>query len=253
MFLHQSIAELQSSGVAKTLAVSVGGGILCGGLIASALLLLAGRTEDHLVEIVFTTVAAYGSFILAERFHFSGVLASLTAGLMVGNIGPLGPLSVRGREAVTAYWEWLGFIANSLIFVDIGIHLSWQHFTGALVPAILAILLVTLGRALAVYPCCAMFNASPLRVQGQHQHILFWGGLRGGLALALALGLPADVPHRDTIISVSFVIVSFSIFIQGLTITPFLRRMGEIPLPHDSRNQRGVIWFSGKRPVNNSE
>jgi CPA1 family monovalent cation:H+ antiporter len=238
VFAAATGSALSASGVAKTLVVSVGGGILCGGLMAGALLLLAGRTEDHLVEIVFTTVAAYGSFILAERFHFSGVLASLTAGLMVGNIGPLGPLSVRGREAVTAYWEWLGFIANSLIFMDIGIHLSRQHFTGALVPAILAILLVTLGRALAVYPCCAIFHKSILHVQGQHQHILFWGGLRGALALALALGLPADVPHRDTIISVSFAVVSFSIFVQGLTMTPFLRRMGEMPLPHDGRNQR---------------
>jgi CPA1 family monovalent cation:H+ antiporter len=64
---------------------------------------------------------------------------------------------------------------------------------------------------------------------------LFWGGLRGGLALALALGLPAEVPHRDTIISVSFVVVFFSIFVQGLTMTPFLRRMGEMPLPHEPR------------------
>jgi CPA1 family monovalent cation:H+ antiporter len=229
---------LSVSGVAKTLVVSVAGGILCGGLTAGVLLLLAGRTEDHLVEIVLTTFAAYGSFILAERFHFSGVLASLTAGLVVGNIGPLGPLSLRGREVVAAYWEYLGFIANSLIFMDIGIHLSWQHFAGALVPSAIAILLVTLGRALVVYPCCAMFQKSALHVQGQHQHVLFWGGLRGALALALALGLPPDVPHRDTIISVSFVVVSFSIFAQGLTMTPLLRRMGEIPLPHDSRNQR---------------
>jgi CPA1 family monovalent cation:H+ antiporter len=218
--------------------MTVAGGILCGGLTAGVLLLLAGRTEDHLVEIVLTTFAAYGSFILAERFHFSGVLASLTAGLVVGNIGPLGPLSLRGREVVAAYWEYLGFIANSLIFMDIGIHLSWQHFAGALVPSAIAILLVTLGRALVVYPCCAMFQKSALHVQGQHQHVLFWGGLRGALALALALGLPPDVPHRDTIISVSFVVVSFSIFAQGLTMTPLLRRMGEIPLPHDSRNQR---------------
>jgi len=231
-------STLGGSGVAKTLVVSMAGGILCGGLMAGVLLLLAGRTEDHLVEIALTTFAAYGSFILAERFHFSGVLASLTAGLVVGNIGPLGAISPRGREAVAAYWEWLGFIANSLIFMDIGIHLSWQHFAGALVPAAIAILLVTLGRALAVYPCCALFQKSALHVQGQHQHVLFWGGLRGALALALALGLPPDVPHRDTIISVCFVVVSFSIFVQGLTMTPLLRRMGEIPLPHDGRNQR---------------
>jgi len=234
-------SSLSVSGVAKTLGGGVAGGILCGGLIAGVLLLLAGKTEDPLVEITFTTFAAYGSFFLAEFFHFSGVLASLTAGLVIGNIGPLGAISPRGREAITAYWEYLGFVANSLIFVGIGIFLSGQDFAGALVPAIIAILLVTLGRALAVYPLCAMFNASPLHVQGRHQHVLFWGGLRGGLALALALGLPADVPYRDKIISVSFLVVSFSIFAQGLTMTPFLRKMGEMPLPHDGRNQRGII------------
>ena len=225
-------SSLSVSGVAKTLMVSIAGGILWGGLMAGILLLLAGQTEDPLVEITFTTLAAYGSFLLAERFHSSGVLACLTAGLVVGNIGPLGTISHRGREAVAAYWEYLGFVTNSLIFVSVGIHLSRQDLAGTPVPAIIAILLVTLGRALAVYPCCAMFYTSPLRVEGRHQHVLFWGGLRGALALALAVGLPADVPHRETIISLSFVVVSFSIFVQGLTMTPLLRRMGEMPLPH---------------------
>ena len=206
--------------------------------MAGVLLLLAGQTEDPLVEITFTTFAAYASFLLAEQLHSSGVLACLTAGLVVGNIGPLGAISPRGREAVTAYWEYLGFVANSLIFMYIGIYLSRQDFVGSLVPAMVAILLVILGRALTVYPCCAVFSRSVLQLQGRHQHVLFWGGLRGGLALALALGLPPNVPHRDTIISVSFVVVSFSIFVQGLTMPPLLRRMGEMPLPHDRRNQR---------------
>jgi CPA1 family monovalent cation:H+ antiporter len=200
-------SSLSVSGVAKTLGAGVAGGILCGGLIAGVLLLLAGQTEDPLIEITFTTVAAYSSFFLAERFHFSGVLASLTAGLVVGNIGSLGAISSRGREAMTAYWEYLGFVSNSLIFMGIGIFLSRQSLAGTLVPAIIAILLVTLGRALAVYPCCAMFHASPLHVPGRYQHVLFWGGLRGALALA--------------------------IFVQGLTMTPLLRRMGEMPLRHD--------------------
>jgi len=155
--------------------------------------------------------------------------------LVVGNIGPLGAISPRGREAVTAFWEYFGFVANSLIFMDIGIYLSRQDLAGSLVPAMSAILLVILGRALTVYPCCAVFSRSVLHVRGRHQHVLFWGGLRGGLALALALGLPPDVPHRETIISVSFVVVSFSIFVQGLTMTPLLRRMGEVPPPHESR------------------
>jgi CPA1 family monovalent cation:H+ antiporter len=228
-------STLSVSGVAKTLVVTVAGGILCGGLMAGVLLLLAGRTEDHLVEIVFTTVAAYGSFILAERFHFSGVLASLTAGLVVGNIGPLGAISPRGKEAVTAFWEYLGFVVNSVIFFDIGLFVSRQDLAGNVVPAIIAVVLVTLGRALAVYPCCAIFNSSRLRVQGRHQHVLFWGGLRGALALALALGLPPNVPHRQAVISVCFMVVSFSILVQGFTMTPLLRRMGEIPVLQESR------------------
>jgi CPA1 family monovalent cation:H+ antiporter len=209
--------------------------------MAGAVLLLAGQTEDPLVEITFTTLAAYGSFLLAEQFHSSGVLASLTAGLVFGNIGPLGAVSPRGREAVAAYWEYLGFVANSLIFMDIGIYLSRQDLVASLVPASIAILIVTFGRALAVYPCCAVFSRAVLHVRGRHQHVLFWGGLRGGLALALAVGLPPGVPHREMIISVSFVVVSFSIFVQGLTMTPLLRRMGEMPLPHESGASRDVV------------
>jgi monovalent cation:H+ antiporter, CPA1 family len=216
------------SGIAWTLMVTIGGGMLCGALVAGAILLLAGRTEDYLVEFTFTTVAAYGSFLLAEHFHFSGVLASLTAGLLVGNLGPLGSISPRGRESIAAYWEYLGFLANSLIFIGIGIHESRQHFGSVLVPAIIAILLVLMGRAVAVYPCCAVFGHSNLRVQGTHQFVLFWGGLRGALALALAMGLPPWVPNREAIVSITFAVVAFSIFAQGLSMAPLLRRVGEI-------------------------
>lgn len=223
------------SGIAEKLIVTVAGGVLCGGLVAGVMLLLAGRTQDYLVEFSFTTVAAYGSFLIAEHFHCSGVLASLTAGLLCGNLGILGAISSRGREAVTAYWEYLGFIANSFIFIIIGIHLSRLDFISVLVPAIIAIILVTLGRAFAVYPSCAVFGRSALRVQGKHQGVLFWGGLRGALALALALGLPAEVPHSEAILLVTFAVVAFSIFVQGLTMTPLLRRMGEISPPNDKQ------------------
>ena len=217
------------SSIAGTLVVTIAGGVLCGGMVAGAILLLLGRTEDSLVEFTFTTVAAYGSFLLAEHFHFSGVLSSLTAGLLVGNLGALGALCPRGTETITAYWEYLGFLANSVIFIIIGIHESHRDFASAWVPAFIAILLVILGRAFAVYPCCAVFGRSVLRVQGNHQLVLFWGGLRGALALALALGLPPWVPNREAIISVTFAVVAFSIFAQGLSMTPLLRRLGEIP------------------------
>lgn len=213
-------------GIAGKLVLTVGGGVLCGALVAGAILLLAGRTEDHLVEFTLTTVAAYASFLIAEHFHFSGVLATLAAGLLVGNLRQA--LSAKNREAIHAYWEYLGFLANSFIFIGIGVHVSLQNFKSALMPAIIAILLVLLGRAIAVYPCCALFGRSGLRVQSKHQFVLFWGGLRGALALALAVGLPDWVPNRETIISVTFAVVAFSIFVQGLSMTPLLRRIGEI-------------------------
>ena len=210
------------------LMVSAGGGILCGAVVAGSALLLMGRTEDHLVEMTFTTVAAYGSFLLAERFHLSGVLATLAAGLILGNLGPESVMSERGKLVVASFWEYAAFVANSFVFLLMGMREAHQNFVAVWLPAILAIALVTLGRAVAVYPCCAVFRWSRLRVEASHQHILFWGGLRGALALALALALPEAVPQRDLVIAITFVVVAFSVFVQGLTIPPLLRALGEI-------------------------
>ncbi len=215
--------------MAAALLLTVGGGILCGAALAGILLLITGRTDDHLVEITFTTVAAYGSFLLAEHFHFSGVLATLTAGLLIGSVGSLGTFSSRGRDAVQAFWEYAAFVANSLIFLLIGMHEAHQNFVAVWTAALAAIALVIVGRAFAIYPTCFLFSKSVLRVKFAHQHVLFWGGLRGALALALALGLPAEISRRDDIITITFAVVAFSMFVQGLTMTPFLRRVGELP------------------------
>jgi CPA1 family monovalent cation:H+ antiporter len=216
-------------GVAQTLTMNVFGGILCGALVAGGALLLAGRTVDHLVEITLTIVAAYGSFLLAEHCHLSGVLASLTAGLLTGNLGPLGSISAKGRDAVVTFWEYIAFAVNSLIFILIGIREAHENFLALLLPIGAAIFLVIGGRALAIYPLSALFSHSSLRVSANHQHILFWGGLRGALALALALGLPTGIPQREQIVTVAFGVVAFSLFVQGLTMTPLLRKLKEIP------------------------
>ena len=211
--------------IARTLVVIVGGGIASGVLVAGAILLLAGSTEDRLIELTFTTVAAYGSFLLAEHFHLSGILATVTAAIMLGNLGSLGAITGKGREAVEAFWEYAAFVANSLIFLLLGLQLAQQKFSALWLPAAAAVVIVILGRALAVYPICWLFSRSALRVEMEHQNLLFWGGLRGALALALALGLPLDMPLRYDIITVSFAVVASSIFLQGLTIPPLLRKV----------------------------
>jgi len=203
------------------------GGVLIGGTIAYLFMLLAGRTPDYLVEITFTTLAAYGSFFLAEHYHCSGVLAALAAGLVVGNFRASGSISAAGRHALGPFWEYVAFVANSLIFLLIGAQEAQQHFTGLWVPVMDAIVLVTLGRAVAIYPVCAVFARSRLKVDLRHQHVLFWGGLRGALALALALSLPEEIPRHDAIIVITFAVVAFSVFAQGMTITPLLRRLGK--------------------------
>src|SRR5437763_6033477 len=103
----------QSSwGMTGRLAITVAGSMACGAVVAVAALLLAGRTDDHLVEITFTTVAAYGSFLSAEKHHGSGVLATLIPGLVLGNLRAMGAISDVGREAVAAFWEYAAFVAN---------------------------------------------------------------------------------------------------------------------------------------------
>lgn len=225
---------VEAGSIGRQLLAIVAGGIACGALVTGPLLLLGGRTEDHLVEITLTALAAFGSFLLAEHFHVSGVLAALAAGMMVGNLGSLGSFSDRGREAMVDFWEFVAFLANSFLFILIGTREASMSLAPVLFAAGAAVVLVILGRAAAVYPVAALFGRSHLRVPGAFQHVLWWGGLRGALSLALALGLPANVPERGAIVQVTFAVVAFSIFVQGLTMSRFARSLGlvrESPQP----------------------
>ena len=94
-----------------------------------------------------------------RTFSFSGVLATLTAGVLIGNTGSLGAITDQGREAVESFWEYVGFVANSLIFLLIGLRLGVEKLSAVWLPALITIVFVTLGRAVAVYACCALFGA----------------------------------------------------------------------------------------------
>ncbi|RZF60676.1 sodium:proton antiporter [Sphingomonas populi] len=222
-----SIAEgsaLTVSGVAISLLWTVIGGVLIGGGVAFVVLTVAGRTTDHLVEVTLTTVVAWGSFLLAEHVHASGVFAALAAGIIVGAIGPRGSISTAGRQHVQDFWAYAAFLANSCLFLLIGSHEAHQPI--ALVAGALGagILLTLLGRAAAVYPLAALFARTSLRLPATYQHVLVWGGLRGAVGLALALAVPTVVAERAEIVVVTFGVVAFSIFAQGLTMPPLLRR-----------------------------
>jgi CPA1 family monovalent cation:H+ antiporter len=212
--------------IAGKLAVTALGGIAAGAAVALPLLLIAGRTEDRLVEITLTTLAAFGAFLLAEHFHLSGVLAGLTAGLIVGNVGWMGSISDSSRPNILYFWEYAAFLANSVIFILIGGAMAGTPLLPVLEAAAAAILLSLAGRAATIYPIAALFGRSRLGLPASYQHVLWWGGLRGALALALALALPTSVVEREHIVAVVFAVVAFSVFVQGLTMGPLIARLG---------------------------
>src|SRR5690242_17168594 len=140
------------------------GGVLVGLLVSGSILLVVGRTDDPLVEITLTTIAAYGSFLFAEYFHASGIMSTLTAGLLIGS-GGTRFLTAEGRERVDGAWEYFAFLANSFVFILIGMTEANQPVRdlGSMAAAV-AIVLVLAGRGLSVYPLAALFHRSRWRL-----------------------------------------------------------------------------------------
>ena len=227
-----SLAALSAGQVALAFLVTILGGLGIGALVGWAAHFLMKPTEDHLIELMVTVAAAFGSFLVAEHFHFTGVLSTVAAGLVLRKLGATGSLSEHGQSAVVTFWEFMAFMANSLVFLLIGVELAAQNL-GAIVPVLIAIPAVLVGRAVAVYGCSATFYPSGLRLKASRQHAMFWGGLRGALALALALGLPEDFPQRQAVLAASFAVVAFSVLVQGMTMAPLLRVVGELPKEPD--------------------
>jgi CPA1 family monovalent cation:H+ antiporter len=145
---------------------------------------------------------------------------------MIGNMGWMGSISDASREHVVAFWTYVAFLANSFIFIMIGMNAASQPLRalGSMAAAV-AIVLVLAGRAASMYPLSALFRRSRWHLSHSYQHTLFWGGLRGALGLALALAVPPNVPERNAIIVTAFVVVAFSIVVQGLTMPWLISRL----------------------------
>ncbi len=201
------------------------GGLACGAVVGVISLFVMGRTDDHLVEITCTVGTAFGAFQLAEHFGFSGVLATVVAGLVLGNTTERWGMTERGRAEAEGFWEFLAFLVNSFVFLLMGARIARGHYGSILGAAGAAIVLVTLGRATAVYGTMAAFARTRWRLDIRSQHLLVWGGMRGALALALALGLPPDLPLRSEVVNVTFAVVAFSTIVQGITMKPALKSL----------------------------
>jgi CPA1 family monovalent cation:H+ antiporter len=200
-------------GLVEFLSTSLGG-LLVGFTLGYLVSLLVNRIDDYLIETTLTTILAYGSYLIAEQlFGVSGVLAVVAAGLVTGNVGPAG-MSPTTRIVLFNFWEYAAFIANSFIFLLIGLQIDLSQLFTSWQSILIAILAVLLARALTVYGLAWSGRDIPLR----WQHVLNWGGLRGAVSLALALSLPLSLGAARTQIQVmTFGVVLFTLLVQGVT------------------------------------
>ena len=203
-----------------------GGGLIVGLVLGYLVSLLLIRIDDYLIETTLTTVLAYGAYLLAEHFHVSGVLAVVMAGLINGNIGPK-TMSPTSRIVIFNFWEYVAFLANSFVFLLIGMNVQINELLANLNPIIIAIFAVLVARAIAVYGLSSVLNIFHHAPPTAHQHVLFWGGLRGAVSLALALSLAQyHFSFERQLLAMTFGVVLFTIIIQGTTIPVVLRGLG---------------------------
>lgn len=222
----------------------VGVGALIGAAVGYAISWVIHQVDDPMIEITLTTIAAYGSFVAAERFHFSGVIATVVAGMICGNHAARTGMSPSTRVAVATFWEYLAFALNSIVFLLIGFEVKVSALLSAWKPILVAYLAMTIGRMVVLNIVGLILLPTREKLPRFWPMVLTWGGLRGGLSMVLALALPQGLPHRDLIVAMTFGVVILSILVQGITMGPLLRRLGlvgaaEARVEHD--RLRGAI------------
>jgi CPA1 family monovalent cation:H+ antiporter len=201
----------------------VGMGLLIGAAIGFSVSKIIQRVDDPMIEITLTTIAAYGSFIAAEQFHYSGVIATVVAGMLCGNYGATTGMSPSTRIAVESFWEYLAFALNSCVFLLIGFEVHLEAMLASWKAIAVAFLAVTIARAAVIFVVTALLRPTRERIPWTWSAVLTWGGLRGGLSMVLVLGLPPGFPHRELLVNMTFGVVILSILLQGLSMGPILR------------------------------
>lgn len=194
-----------------------GGGLLFGFALGYVTFRLLKSVDNYEVEVLLTLAAVTGGYILASKLHVSGPLAMVVVGLMIGNQGRALAMSDTTRRYLDMFWELLDQILNAVLFVLMGMAVLLVTFRlGELVATALAVAVTLLARAIIVGLPVALLPRAFNLPHGSWK-VLTWGGLRGGISVALALSLPAG-PERDTVVALTYGVVVFSILAQGLSI-----------------------------------
>jgi CPA1 family monovalent cation:H+ antiporter len=219
-----------------------GGGIFIGVLLGFIISQAISVIDNPLIETTLTSVLAFGSYLVAEQLHVSGVLAVVAAGIVCGNLGP-SRMSPTTRILVFNLWDYAAFLANSLVFLLIGLQIDLSLILADWKAILWAILAVLVARAASIYGLSWIGPGIPWRFK----HVLYWGGLRGAFSLALALSLPVSLGADGTLIrSMAFGVVLFTLLVQGITMKPFINRMGIVEISkaqieYENLHARAVI------------
>ena len=210
--------------ISKLFAVEAGGGIVYGIIIGLISFWMLKSVDNYQVEILITLALVSGGYALADYLHISGPIAVVVAGLLIGNHGRMLAMSDTTRQHLDTFWELVDEMLNAVLFVLIGLEVMVLSFSKAyLLAGVLLIPIVLFSRFISVGIPVAMLR--PFRSFSPHVvKILTWGGLRGGISVALALSLPAGI-HRDAILLITYSIVVFSIVVQGLTIGKLIKTL----------------------------
>lgn len=200
------------------------GGVLLGGVLGWGVFQIMRRIDDYSLEVLLTLALAFGGYELAIALHVSAPIAAVVSGLLIGDVGMAQGMSKTTREYVDAFWKLVDEILNAVLFLLIGIEVFALAFEASFLPGIIGgAVLALLGRLAAV--AVPVLLLKPFRDLGRDViPIMTWGGLKGGISVALALSLP-DSEHKPLILTATYVIVVFSILVQGLTIAPLARRL----------------------------
>lgn len=209
------------------------GGVGVGLALGVGLSWLTTRIDHPHVELTFTAIGAYGSYLLAEGLHVSGILAVVAAALVLGNYGRPRGMAERTEAAVSAFWDYVAFLLNSAVFLLIGLDIPWESVVAYWPAVLLGSTIVFLARAAAVYALFAPARLVGRALPWRWQHVIVWSGMRGAVAIALVLSISDQGgPELDLVRALVYGVVLMSILIQGGTIGPLSARLlpqGEEP------------------------